>query len=154
MVASSNDIRTNSDTSSIYEQRGWKRSDPIPPHIYDIHRSLVEEGIITNPPIINCSKQFIRKLEPDIPNPDKPRRIKRCHYVNHCPICNLQNCLRFPLECWDFWCHFVPFLATSCHFAYCKENICVLLLTTRRKFQYRPCLRMLRSALIEGLEGV
>ena len=88
MVASSNDIRTNSDTSSIYEQRGWKRSDPIPPHIYDIHRSLVEEGIITNPPIINCSKQFIRKLEPDRPNPDKPRRIKRCHYVNHCPICN------------------------------------------------------------------
>ena len=88
MVASSNDIRTNSDTSSIYEQRGWKRSDPIPPHIYDIHRSLVEEGIITNPPIINCSKHFISKLEPDIPNPDKPRRIKRCHYVNHCPICN------------------------------------------------------------------
>ena len=52
------------------------------------------------------------------------------------------------------WCHFVPFRATSCHFAYCKENICVLLLTTRRKFQYRPCLRMLLSALIEGLEGV
>jgi len=48
----------------------------------------------------------------------------------------------------------MPFRAISCHFAYCKENICVLLLTTRRKFQYRPYLRMLRSALIEGLEGV
>ena len=88
MVASSNDIRTNSDKSSIYEDRGWNKSDPIPDHIYDIHQSLVEEGIIIHPEIINCSKQFISKLEPDIPNPDKPRRIKRCHYVNHCPICN------------------------------------------------------------------
>ena len=88
MVASSNDIRTNSDKSSIYEDRGWNKSDPIPDHIYDIHQSLVEEGIIIHPEIINCSKQFIRKLEPDLPNPDKPRRIKRCHYVNHCPICN------------------------------------------------------------------
>ena len=87
MVTSSNDIRTNSDKSSIYEDRGWNKSDPIPDHIYDIHQSLVEEGIIIHPEIINCSKQFIRKLEPDLPNPDKPRRIKRCHYVNLCPIC-------------------------------------------------------------------
>ena len=88
MIARSNDIRTNSDKSSIYEDRGWNKSDPIPDHIYDIHQSLVEEGIIIHPEIINCSKQFIRKLEPDLPNPDKPRRIKRCHYVNLCPICN------------------------------------------------------------------
>ena len=46
MVASSNDIRTNSDKSSIYEDRGWKRSDPVPDHIYDIHKSLVEEEVI------------------------------------------------------------------------------------------------------------
>ena len=90
MVASSNDMRTNSDTTSsdVYKQRGWKRSDPIPEYIYDIHRSLVEEEIITRPEIIKCSKEFIRKLEPDLPNSTKPRRLKRCHYVNRCPICN------------------------------------------------------------------
>ena len=90
MVASSNDIRTNSDTTSseVYKQRGWKRTDPIPEYIYDIHQSLVEEEIITRPEIIKCSKEFIRKLEPDLPNPTKPRRLKRCHYVNRCPICN------------------------------------------------------------------
>jgi len=83
-------IRTNPDTTSsdVYKQRGWKRSDPIPEYIYDIHRSLVEEEIITHPEIIKCSKEFIRKLEPDLPNPNKPRRLKRCHYVNRCPICN------------------------------------------------------------------
>ena len=88
MVASSNDIRTNSDKSSIYEDRGWKRSDPVPDHIYDIHKSLVEEEVIIRSEIINCSKQFISKIEKDQPNPEKPRRIKRCHYVNLCPICN------------------------------------------------------------------
>ena len=82
MVASSNDIRTNSDKMDT------QSTDPIPPHIYDIHQSLVEEEVITHPEIIKCSKEWIRKLEPDLPNPDKPRRIKRCHYVNHCPICN------------------------------------------------------------------
>jgi hypothetical protein len=51
-------------------------------------------------------------------------------------------------------CHLVLFPATLCHFAYCKENICVLLLTTRRTLQNRPYLRMLRGALTEGLEGV
>ena len=83
-------MRTNHDTTSsdVYKQRGWKRSDPIPEYIYDIHRSLVEEEIITHSEIIKCSKEFIRKLEPDLPNPNKPRRLKRCHYVNRCPICN------------------------------------------------------------------
>ncbi len=83
-------IRTKPDTTSsdVYKQRGWKRSDPIPEYIYDIHRSLVEEEIITHSDIIKCSKEFIRKLEPDLPNPNKPRRLKRCHYVNRCPICN------------------------------------------------------------------
>ena len=90
MIIRSNDIRTNSDTTSseVYKQRGWKLTDPIPEYIYDIHRSLVEEEIITRPEIIKCSKEFIRKLEPDLPNPTKPRRLKRCHYVNRCPICN------------------------------------------------------------------
>ena len=82
------DIRTNSDTGEVYKRRGWKRTDPIPEYIYDIHQSLVEEEIITRPEIIKCSKEFIRKLEPDLPNPNKPRRLKRCHYVNRCPICN------------------------------------------------------------------
>ena len=88
MNASSNDMRTNSDKSTIYEDRGWKRSDPVPDHIYEIHKSLVEEEVIIRSEIVNCSKHFIKKLEPDIPNPEKPRRIKRCHYVNLCPICN------------------------------------------------------------------
>ena len=82
------DIRTNSDTGEVYKRRGWKRTDPIPEYIYDIHQSLVEEGIIVRPEIIKCSKEWIRKLEPDLPNPTKPRRLKRCHYANRCPICN------------------------------------------------------------------
>jgi len=82
------DIRTNSDTGEVYKRRGWKRTDPIPEYIYDIHQSLVEEGIIVRPEIIKCSKEWIRKLEPDLPNPNKPRRLKRCHYANRCPICN------------------------------------------------------------------
>ena len=49
-----------------------------------------------------------------------------------------------------YWCHFVPLRATLPT----VKKIFVLLLTTRRKFQYRPCLRMLRDALIEGLGGV
>ena len=88
MNARSNDIRTNSDKSTIYEDRGWKRSDPVPDHIYDIHKSLVKEEVIIRSEIVNCSKHFIKNFEPDIPNPEKPRRIKRCHYVNLCPICN------------------------------------------------------------------
>ena len=72
----------------MYKHRGWKRSDPIPEYIYDIHRSLVEKGIITHSEIIKCSKEFIRKLEPDLLKPTKPSRLKRCHYVNRCPICN------------------------------------------------------------------
>ena len=79
---------TNTTSSDVYKQRGWKRSDPIPEYIYDIHRSLVEEEIITHPEIIRCSKEFIRKLDPDLTNATKPRRLKRCHYVNLCPICN------------------------------------------------------------------
>ena len=73
------DIRTLPDTQS---------SDPIPDHIYAIHQSLVEENIITHPEIITCSQQWIKKEEKDIPNPSKSQRLKRCHYVNHCPICN------------------------------------------------------------------
>ena len=73
------DIRTNSDTHS---------SDPIPPYIYSIHQSLIQHNIITHPEIITCSQQWINKLEKDIPNPSKSNRMKRCHYVNHCPICN------------------------------------------------------------------
>ena len=69
-------MRTNSDNSSIYEERGWKRSDPTPPHIYDIHKSLVEKEVIIRTEIVNCSKQFISKLEPDIPNPDKSKKDK------------------------------------------------------------------------------
>ena len=65
MNASSNDIRTNSDKSTIYEDRGWKRSDPVPDHIYDIHMSLVEEEVIIRSEIISCSKQFISKIEKD-----------------------------------------------------------------------------------------
>ena len=72
-------IRTNSDTPT---------SDPIPPHIYSIHQSLIQQNIITHPEIITCSQQWINKLEKDIPNPSKSNRMKRCHYVNHCPICN------------------------------------------------------------------
>ena len=63
-------------------------TDPIPQHIYDIHQSLVEEGIIVRPEIIKCSKEWINKLEKDLPNPFKSKRLMRCHYVNHCPICN------------------------------------------------------------------
>ena len=73
------DIRTNSDTHS---------SDPIPLHIYSIHQSLIQQNIITHPEIIRCSREWINKLEKDIPNPSKSQRLKRCHYVNHCPICN------------------------------------------------------------------
>ena len=72
-------IRTNSDTPT---------SDPIPPHIYSIHQSLIQQNIITHPEIITCSQQWINRLEKDIPNPSKSNRMKRCHYVNHCPICN------------------------------------------------------------------
>ena len=46
------DMRTNSDTGEVYKRRGWKRTDPIPEYIYDIHQSLVEEGIIVRPEII------------------------------------------------------------------------------------------------------
>ena len=63
-------------------------SDPIPPYIYSIHQSLIQQNIITHPEIITCSQQWINKLEKDIPNPSKSNRMKRCHYVNHCPICN------------------------------------------------------------------
>jgi len=73
------DIRTNSDTPT---------SDPIPDHIYSIHQSLIQQNIITHPEIIHCSEEWINKLEKDIPNPLKSSRLKRCHYVNHCPICN------------------------------------------------------------------
>jgi len=73
------DIRTLPDTTS---------SDPIPPHIYSIHQSLIQQNIITHPEIIKCSKGWTNKLEKDIPNPFKSQRLKRCHYVNHCPICN------------------------------------------------------------------
>jgi len=53
----------------------------------------------------------------------------------------------------------MPFRAISCHFMPLYATLptakkIFLLLTTRRKFQYRPYLRMLRGALIEGLEGV
>jgi hypothetical protein len=81
-------IRTNSERLSIYNKRGWKRSDPIPEHIYDIRKSLVENHIITHTEIIKCSIEFISKIERDLPNPNRPRRLKRCHYVNRCPICN------------------------------------------------------------------
>ena len=83
MIACSNDIRTNSD-----RQQGSTSSDPIPKHIKEMHQSLVELEIITHPVVINCSKQWRRKLEPDIPNPFKPKRLQRCNYKNHCPICN------------------------------------------------------------------
>ena len=73
------DIRTNSDTHS---------SNTIPDHIYSIHQSLIEQNIITRTEVINCSKYWINKLEKDIPNPYKSQRLMRCHYVNHCPICN------------------------------------------------------------------
>jgi len=63
-------------------------TDPIPQHIYDIHQSMVEQEIITQPEIVKCSKEWINKLEKDLPNPYKSKRLKRCHYVNHCPICN------------------------------------------------------------------
>jgi len=88
MNSSSCDIRTNSDTSSLYADRGWNKSDPVPEHIYAIRQSLVDNQIITHPEIINCSTQFISKIEKHLPLPERPRRIKRCHYVNHCPICN------------------------------------------------------------------
>ena len=73
------DIRTLPDTQS---------SDPIPDHIHSIHQSLIQQNIITHPEIITCSQQWIKKEEKDIPNPSKSKRVKRCHYVNHCPICN------------------------------------------------------------------
>ena len=72
-------IRTNSNTPS---------SDPIPEHIYRIHQSLVDEGIITHPDMVNCSKQWTNKIERHIPDRSRSQRLKRCHYVNHCPICN------------------------------------------------------------------
>jgi hypothetical protein len=81
-------MRTNSDTASLYAERGWNKSDPIPDHIYDIRKSLVEKKIITHSEIIKCSTEFIKKIERDLPNPKKPKRIKRCHYVNRCPICD------------------------------------------------------------------
>ena len=81
-------IRTNSERQSIYNQRGWKRSDPIPDYIYDIRKALVENNIITHADIIKCSTEFTRKIERHLPNPNRPRRLKRCHYVNRCPICN------------------------------------------------------------------
>ena len=70
------DIRTNSDTGEVYKRRGWKRTDPIPEYIYDIHQSLVEEEIITRPEIIKCSKEFIRKLEPDLPKSNQTKKIE------------------------------------------------------------------------------
>ena len=88
MNASSYDIRTNSDTSSLYADRGWNKSDPVPDHIYDIRQSLVENKIITHQEILKCSTEFIVKIEKHLPIKSRPRRIKRCHYVNHCPICN------------------------------------------------------------------
>ena len=42
MNASSYDIRTNSDTSSLYAERGWNKSDPVPVHIYAIRQSMVD----------------------------------------------------------------------------------------------------------------
>jgi len=85
-----NNLKTKTGTTAcdVYKRRRWKRSDPVPEYIYNIHLSLVEKGIINNPEIIKCSKEFIRKLEPDLLKPTKPRRLKRCHYVNRCPICN------------------------------------------------------------------
>ena len=73
------DIRTLPDTHS---------SAPIPDHIHSIHQSLIQQNIITHPEIITCSQQWIKKEEKDIPNRSKSQRLKRCHYVNHCPICN------------------------------------------------------------------
>ena len=81
-------IKTNSERLSIYNQRGWNKSDPIPDYIYDIRKSLVDNKIITHAEIIKCSTEFISKIERDLPDPNKPKRIKRCHYVNRCPICN------------------------------------------------------------------
>ena len=88
MSANSYNRRTNSDTASLYAYRGWNKSDPVPEHIYDIRQSLLDNQIITHSEIIKCSTEFIRKLEPNLPLPRRPRTIKRCHYVNHCPICN------------------------------------------------------------------
>ena len=86
--ASSYDVITNSDTSSLYADRGWNKSDPVPDYIYDIRQSLVENKIITHQEILKCSTEFIVKIEKHLPIKSRPRRIKRCHYVNHCPICN------------------------------------------------------------------
>ena len=88
MGDSSSEIRTKSDTSSLYQQRGWNKSDPVPEHIYEIHQSLVDNQIITHQEILECSKNFISKIEKHLPIQSRPRRIKRCHYVNHCPIFN------------------------------------------------------------------
>ena len=81
-------ISTYSEKLSVYSQRGWNKSDLIPDHIYDIRKSLVENKIITHADIIKCSTEFIRRIERDFPNPKKPKRIKRCHHFNKCPICD------------------------------------------------------------------
>ena len=80
--------KTYSERLSIYNQRGWNKSDTIPDYIYDIRKSLVDNKVITHTEIIKCSTEFISKIERELPNPNKPKRIKRCHYVNRCPICN------------------------------------------------------------------
>ena len=88
MNASSYDIKTNSDTSSLYADMGWNKSDPVPYHIYNIGQSLVENKIITHQEILKCSTEFIVKIEKYLPIKSRPRWIKRCHNINHCPICN------------------------------------------------------------------
>ena len=62
-------------------------SDPIPPHIHNIHQSLIHHNIITHPRVINCSSHYW-KQEKYLPFPDKPKQLNRCNRPNLCPICS------------------------------------------------------------------
>ena len=88
MNASSYDIIINYDTSSLYVDRRWNKSDPVPDNIYDIRQSLVQNKIITNQEILKCSTEFIVKIERHLPIKSRPRRIKRSNHVNHSTIYN------------------------------------------------------------------
>ena len=59
--------------------------------IYDIHKSLLREEIITNPRVMICSTRRMT-IEDDFKQ-DKPypKRIVRCGYVNECPICSYKQ---------------------------------------------------------------
>ena len=60
----------------------------IPKDRYEIHKSLVREDIITHPVVRECSTKRIQIEDDFSQNRPYLKRIKRCGYVNECPICS------------------------------------------------------------------